>query len=97
MAVLAEAVSVIVRADSIENMVSSGDMKPTPAISRSVQSVEFWTHPMNASHPPGNLCQQSVRQPGRAAHCAQGRQRKLLASCEWAEFGNIPWQGDDSG
>ena len=104
MAVLAEATSVIVKFDSIEKRIPGGweaftgwVQNNTLCADGEVARVGFRS-PDEAEEFIEALEAQGLQRQrdGEAADLVvSDQQRGLAATCDWAEFGRIPWRGDD--
>jgi hypothetical protein len=105
MAVLAEAISVIVRGDSIESKFPGGWVafmgwvqNQTLCGDREIARIGFMS-PDDTRGFIQELETQGLQylNDGEAVDIVVAdQQRGLAARCNWAEFGRIPWGGDDS-
>ncbi len=105
MAILAEAISVIVRADSIEEKFPGGweafmgwVQNSTLCADRELARVGFMS-PLDAKGFVEELQNNGLTylRDGYAIDIVVAdQQRGLAVPCGWAEFGRIPWKGDDS-
>jgi hypothetical protein len=105
MAVLAEGISVIVRADSIEAKFAGGwdafmgwVQNSTLCADSEVARVGFMS-PDDTKSFIDELEERGLQylESGHAIDIVvSDQQRGLAAPCNWAEFGRIPWEGDDT-